>query len=297
MQKKSLKSLPKLKEKDIRSLKAAMARKSLTSFVEYVLRDENGDTVRAAPHQIAWDQHISYSLSIRKIPLILAPMAHGKTQWLAVAAPLYFLGLNENFRITIVSSAEKIASERLETVGRYIERSSAYQEVFPWIKPDYTRDWNKNRINVVRGLSASGEMVGSVNSSIAAYGYTSREGIGSRSDILIFDDVVDESNSVISPASRDNLKRMVTTQWITRTEPKPLKDRFGNIISPGPIIIAIGTRYHEEDLYADWLNTPSAYCSLVQGVSEDFGYLDVEIVGAERVPPHPVHEAYASWAL
>jgi hypothetical protein len=162
------------------------------------------------------------------------------------------------------------------------------------VRPDYTRDWNKNRINVVRS-GTTGDMVGSVNSSIAAYGYTSREGIGSRSDILIFDDVVDESNSVISPASRDNLKRMVTTQWITRTEPKPLLDRWGNQISPGPIIIAIGTRYHEEDLYADWLNTPSAYCSLVQGVSEDFAHLDVEIVGAERDPVHPVYAEYGEW--
>jgi hypothetical protein len=292
--KKPTQSKKRLTEQDVKTLKAALARKSLSKFVEYVLRDENGERVTAAPHQRAWETHIKYSLSIRKIPLILAPMAHGKTQWLAVAAPLYFLGLNENFRITIVSSAEKIASERLETVGRYIERSESYHDVFPWVRPDYTRDWNKNRINVVRS-GTTGDMVGSVNSSIAAYGYTSREGIGSRSDILIFDDVVDESNSVISPASRDNLKRMVTTQWITRTEPKPLLDRWGNQISPGPIIIAIGTRYHEEDLYADWLNTPSAYCSLVQGVSEDFAHLDVEIVGAERDPVHPVYAEYGEW--
>lgn len=284
----------RLTDADLRKLKILQARKSLPHFVEHIIRDNQGNSVGNAEHMVAWWDHMRYAAEIRKTPLILAPMSFAKTSWMALALPLWLLGQNENFRIMIISAAEKIASERLETIGRYIQQSPEYHEVFPWVQRARHADWNKHRLNVVR-RATDGGMTGAVNASVSAYGYTSSEGIGSRTDILLFDDIVDESNSVIAPSKRQVLKNLVETQWITRCDPEPLYDRYGNVLFPGSLILAIGTRYHEEDWYADCINSPSSWCTLVQGVSDDFGHLDCEIIGALTDPPHPLLTRYAGW--
>ena len=136
--------------------------------------------------------------------------------------------------------------------------------------------------------------MGAINASVSAYGYETR-GVGTRCDVLIFDDVVDEKNSSVSAAARENLKKLVASTWLTRAEPRPIYTRTGEILSPGPMKVIIGTRYHEEDFYSEVLRSPSAYCSLVQAVSEDFTHIDVELIGAVSDPPHPVLTLYSNW--
>lgn len=285
-----------LTEQDRKDIRIALARKSLPAFVEYVLRDMDGASVTNAAHHLAWWEHINYAMKIGKVPLILAPMSFSKTSWISIALPLWLLGQNENFRIILVSSAETIAAERLEAIKAYIEQSPEYKEVFPWIIPDKRKPWNNTRMTVKRH-SEDGGMVGSFNASVAAFGYTSREGIGARCDILILDDVVDESNSVISPSSRENLKQLVRTQWMTRCEPSPLRDRYGHDLFPRPLICGVGTMYHEEDFYSDCIKNPVAFCTLVQGVSDDFECLDGMIHGSLDNPVHPVYSKYRDWSF
>lgn len=280
----------KLTDKDVNRLKLIRSRKTLPGLVEHVLRDMNGNPVRTAEHQLAWWEHFKYCVGLGKTTVILAPMAHGKTNWIALALPLWFLGQNENLRIMLVSSAEKIATERLKTIGDYIKYSQQYKELYPWVKPDTSAEWNNNRINVVRKASDGG-IVGSVNASLSAYGYTSREGIGARCDVLIFDDVVDENNSRM-PTGRDTLKGLVETQWLTRCEPAPIYDRWGNILSHRQIVVVIGTRYNPEDWYGDCLGKPNAYCTMIQGISQDFGGIDCRVIGAVQSKPHPTIEKY-----
>lgn len=277
-------------KRDLERLRAARARKDLVAFGEYVLRDMSGEPIEAAPHQRAWAEHIFYSIGVGKDPVILAPMSYGKTNWISIAAPLFFLGLNENFRIMIVSSADDIASKRLTTIGRYIEESVAYNEVFPWVARDRSRDWNKTYLNVQRKGAS-----GAVDASVSAYG-VGTSGIGSRCDILIFDDVADEKNSVRSPANREAMKSLVKLQWMSRPDPVPLVDRWGRVLSRGPIVLTVGTRYAEEDIYDDFMKAPERYCTMVQGVSETFDTLDVRIIGGCREPVHPVQARYLARA-
>jgi hypothetical protein len=89
---------------------------------------------------------------------------------------------------------------------------------------------------------------------------------------------------------------MIQTQWISRMDSAPLFDRDGRQISNGPILIFIGTRYHEEDLYADLISNTDGFCTMVQGVSKDFHYYDATIFGAVANPPHPVFAEYQHWA-
>jgi len=272
--------------------KIVLARRDLVAFAETVLQDENGQLIKAAPIHQSWWDHLQYCWMIKKASLNLAPYAHGKSAWMALALPLWLLGQNPNFRIMMVSSAEDIAAKRLQKISEYIQRSKEYHKVFPWVQFENSKQNNAHALNVVR-TGQRGGMTGSIDHSMSAYGYTSSEGQGSRCDVLIFDDVCDEKNSCISPATRKNLLGLVTTQWLPRAarptqDEQPLKARDGKIISKKSIICVIGTRFHEEDLYGFMMDSPSAYCSMIQGVSDDYSHLDCTIIGALKNPPHPV---------
>jgi hypothetical protein len=276
-----------------------LARQNLIRFGEAVIRDENGRLIKAAPMHESWYDHLKYCWMIKKASLILAPYAHGKSQWMALALPLWLLGQNPNFRIMMVSSAEDIAAKRLQKIQDYIKNSSEYHNIFPSVKLDPSKPNNAHALNVVREGQLGG-ITGSIDYSMAAYGYTSSEGQGSRCDVLIFDDVCDEKNSCISPATRKNLLGLITTQWLPRAarpteDEQPLKSREGQIISKKSIIAIIGTRFHEEDLYGFMMDSPDAYCSMIQGVSGDYGHLDTTIIGAFRNPPHPVFTKWRGW--
>jgi hypothetical protein len=269
-----------------------LARRDFAKFVEYVIRDEDGSPVIAAPHQIAWWDHLKYCWQIDKIPTIISPMSFAKTSWMALALPLWLLGRNPNLRIIIVSSAEDIAAKRLQQIQRYITESPEYREVFPWVKPDYSRAWNQQNLNVVREARGVGGFVGSIDHSVSAYGYTANAGIGVRADVILPDDIASEKNSS-SEADRNTLFRLFTTQWLSRAAKKPVLDRDGNQIAPTTIVAPIGTRYHVEDIYATLpMVSQEAYCTLIQAVSEDFEDLDFEILGGLVYPPHPLTVQY-----
>lgn len=274
--------------------KIQLARQSLRHFVEYVFRTEGGDTVEAADHQIAWEEHIRYCWNIGKFCGIVSPMTFAKTAWIAIALPLWLIGKNPNLRIMIVSSAEDVAAKRLQDIQRYIENSPEYHEVFPEVRPDYTRQWNNQAANVIR-YGKDGGFVGSIDHSISAFGYTAKAGNGARADVIIFDDVASESNSS-SEAQRNELMRLVTNQWLTRTSKIAVKDTSGNVLCNYSMVVFIGTRYHQSDIYSQLLfNNQMGYCSLVQAVSSDFRYLDLMVLGSLVEPAHPVWKIWKDY--
>lgn len=275
--------------------KIVLARRDLTAFCEYVLRDPTGAQIKAAPIHQSWVDHLYYCWKIAKPGVVLAPFSMGKTAWFGLGLPLWLLGQNPNLRITMISSAEDIAAKRLQKVAEFIEQSKEYHEVFPWVKIDKLKPNNAHALNVKRE-SESGSLTGSIDYSMAAYGYTSSEGQGSRTDVLILDDVVDEKNSCMSPAARKNLIGLVTTQWISRTlNCPPLKSRDSKLISRKALVCGIGTRFHAEDLYGFLIDAPTGYCTMIQGVSQDFTHMDVEVIGALEDSPHPVVSQYYHW--
>lgn len=270
------------------------AKRDLAAFVEYVIHDEEGLSVKAAPHQIAWRDHLNYCWKIGKDAVILSPMTFAKTNWMAVALPLWILGRNPNLRVMLISSAEDVAQVRLETIQRYIDESQQLHEVFPNLKKDYKGKWNDHCGDVIRS-GFGGSFVGTVDHSLSAYGYSAKAGNGARADVIIFDDVANDTNSN-TEGSRRTLFSAVTTQWITRSGKKPVYDASGKMISSFTIIVMIGTRYHEQDIYAELaMSSPEAYCTLIQGVSDSYDHLDWELHGSVDSPLHPLLKQYGSW--
>lgn len=273
-----------------------LARRDLVAFAEYVIRDPTGKKIKAAPIHRSWVDHFYYCWEIAKAGVILAPYGHGKTAWLGLALPLWLLGLNPNFRIMVVSSAEEIAAKRIQKIEEYIERSPEYNAVFPWVKRDRNKPWNNHVMSVMRSSAEDGGITGSVDYSVAAFGYTSSEGQGSRTDCIIFDDVCDEKNSRLSAAARKNVISLVSSQWISRAaNAPPVYTRDGKFISETALICAIGTRFHIEDLYGFWMGAPDGFCTMIQGISEDFTHLDVEVIGSLDNPKHPILTQYKNY--
>jgi hypothetical protein len=262
--------------------------------------EDNYDLLRLCDDRIWWDRVVSvedagvqvtYAIQVDDYHTYISEdfVVHN-TVWYAVGLPLWLIGRNENLNISILSSTEKTAQHRLETVGRFIEYSPEFREVFPWVEPDYST-WSKSAKSIKRK-----NMTGAVDPALTAYGYTGEAGQGSRTHCLIVDDVATEGNSCVSPAARETLQGMMTSQWIPRVrQSMPVLDRDGKMISVRGMINVIGTRYHPEDIYNFWMQAPKAYCTLVQKVSEDFTHLDFELYGAMKNPPHPIAEMYGSW--
>lgn len=278
--------------------KLVLARRDLAIFAQEVLRDPEANKIEIAPIHDSWVKHLNYCWRIDKGSVILSPYQHGKTAWMALALPLWMLGQNPNFRITIVSSAEKIAAKRLQEITNYIESSEDYHRIFPWVKLDPNRPNTDYVVNVTRDAR-----FGAIDYSIEAYGYTSSEGQGSRTDLLIFDDVADEKNSCISPKNRQNLEHLVTSQWLSRRNRSKIKDRAGKVISNKGLLVAIGTRFHEEDIYNYFLESPQGFCTLeqkyqildTQSKLYEFRYLQTRVVGSLDYPKHPVIQEYKNW--
>jgi hypothetical protein len=275
--------------------KVVLARRDLGVFAESILRDKEGSYVKMAPIHQQWFDHLNYCWMIKKASVILAPYNHGKSQLMALALPLWLLGQNPNLIITMVSSAEDIAAKRLQKCRDYIKKSPEYQRIFPWVKLDESKPNNAHSLNVIQE-GIGGAMTGSIDYSMAAYGYTSSEGQGSRSDVLIFDDVADQKNSRLSAAMRKGLLEMVQRQWLGRVDKKvPVRRRDRTIISKGGIICVIGTRFHQEDIYNFWMNQQEGYCILEQGISDNLNHLNTRIFGALKQPCHPVLTKYRDW--
>jgi hypothetical protein len=283
------------RQKVLNAALAVKARRDLAAFVNYVIRDDQGNRVTAAPHQLAWRDHLNYCWEIGKDCAILSPMTFAKTAWKAIALPLWLIGRNPNLRIMLVSSAEDVAAKRLQEIQRYITDSPEYHEVFPWVHKDEKRQWNNQAANVIKYAREDGGFISSVDHSLSAFGYTAKAGNGARADVIIFDDVVADANCA-TEANRATLFNAVTTQWMTRSSKRPVFDKDGNQIAPFTIMVFIGTRYHTEDLYANLLlNSPEAFCTMIQAVSDSYENLDVTIVGAVEKPPHPVYLQYKDY--
>jgi len=254
--------------------KAANARADFNEYVEYVMRDERGEVMKQAIHHRIWQVHISYCWQVGVHPAIMAPWSHGKTVQCVVGMATYLLGQNPNLRIKIVCNTGDNAKKRVAAIGSVITQNKHYRQVFPWIRPighvksnKYDRSrWTQNAIYVARSSSSA------IDPSIEAAGILS-QGMGGRADVLLFDDVVDNVNSLLKEAERDKVIRTFGEGWMSRLEP------HGRCIY-------IGTPWHQADLTHD-LYKRKAWCVLRQYVSSDYKQLNQEVYNMPDGYPIP----------
>lgn len=244
-------------------LKAREARTNFHKFIEFVMRDNWGGVIRQAPMHILWRAHIEWCWANDLYPAILAPYGHGKTVQCVVGLVAYELGLNSNLRCKVVCNNDARATERIQGITALLT-SAPYKEVFPHIRPAEAKEARKG--GKIAGmtkhhiyLERSGQ---SIDPSVMSSGVLGG-GTGGRADLMLFDDICDEKNTLQEPAMMEKVASAVDNVWIQR-------------IQPGGRVMYIGTPWHQGDYTHQLMKRPS-WCVLRMWVAEDFSCLHQEV--------------------
>lgn len=157
--------------------------------------------------------------------LIIAPRGHGKTTQI-IGRLLWEFGKNPNLRVKLVCASDSKANERVQEIREHIQRNPRVAEVFPHLEPADDRDWTKRKLTLRRTIisrDVSLEALG-IGSSVT----------GGRADMLIFDDICDERNTLRFPELREQIKRT-------------FKAAFAPVLEPTGRTWYVCTLYHEAD--------------------------------------------------
>lgn len=162
--------------------------------------------------------------NIRRLLILNTPPRVGKTLLVATQLPLWLLHQNPNLRIGYVTREVRLATKSGRGVRREIEDHG--EELDLYLAPDLqsAQQWETTDGG---GYSCFG-----INGNITGHGF----------DVLILDDLVQDMNLAHSENDREKLWEWLTTTALTRLHP------------PG-LLLAIGTRWHEDD----WLGKLEAH--------------------------------------
>jgi hypothetical protein len=191
-------------------LDAAEAREDPVKFLAFVMRAEDtGESIVPAPHQL-----LMMDFMVRhRAACVLAHVEAAKT-FGSAALVLWMLGRNPNLRVALLGAAEEQPKKILKVIRTMIESSAELHMVFPNLRPT-RRDgepWTDSDITVDRRL-------GIKDASVCARGLESDRIPGSRWDVVILDDFVNDDN-VSSPERRDKQHALVQKRCVTRVDKK-----------------------------------------------------------------------------
>ena len=210
------------------------ARHDVNAFIEFVLRQNDGARLIQEELHRAGQTTIDRCIADNAPTLLLWPREHGKTTQVlgrvaweigrsyspVIAAPRFRFGTVRYY--TNPGSAE-VRTKYL----RNIILSPAFQRVFPGVALDGVKD-NADSFNLVGNTS--------LDWTFSAHAMTSSKAGGRATLLGILDDVVD-ATSMVSSAHRAEL----VMRW---------DNDVANILSCP--ILAIGTRWHREDLWGEF---------------------------------------------
>ena len=236
-------------------------RKDINRLAEAVLRDEKGRGVRQALVHKLIQWFIDKCLKEGKKRIVIsAPVGHGKSEQVAILRTIKFLGEDQELRIKIITNIPALAEKRVTAIEKYLEDED-YKVIYPNVIPDKNK-WSTSYLRLQRKSFSS-------DNSVEAFGVLS-SGEGTRCDVIVFDDICDLENSLLSETLRNKVYETVTQKWLNRLE-------------PNGIVLIVRTIWHEDDAVERLLRT-GMYEHLKIAVSEDKTKLEVEINGKRKKP-------------
>lgn len=224
----------------LRRIHIAQAHDDFACFLEYCY----SDPVTRSPFEIQWFQEEWIdAFGKKQKTIVIAPRGHGKTGCV-IAYVVWRLGRNPNLRVKILCADDPTAIKRLKAIKRSIEKNKRIKEVFPNLVPDRSSGWTDHSIFVKR------DIIDDPEPSVEAKGITSST-TGSRTDLLIADDIVSLENAIQKPAER----KKVIDRW---------EDNI-NLCHKDSQIIYICTLYHRDDNSHKVMNS-GAYHKIFLGI-------------------------------
>ena len=247
----------------------ARRKQGINEFNELVLRDEDNTPIKQGEIHRLWNWFIDTCIEHGQKKIgIAAPMEHGKTSQISIGRILQFIGLDKNTRIKLVSCTDAKAREKTNAVKKIIQYSPEYQRIFPHIKQAKDDTWTGHRLVVNR------DYFGTIDATLESQSITA-EGIGGRCDKLIFDDPIDEQNTM-TEGVRKKIRSLANTTWMTR-----LDERLDNNYKG--LVLYVGTAWHEDDLMHFWMQSGSGFVFLKMGISDDFNNIPWEILNGGHI--------------
>lgn len=245
------------------------AREDCAYFTTKVWKDHKGNRIRLAAHHKKELEFLQRARETNTPCLVLAPMGSGKSE-LGMAFLLWLMDKEPRDRYGIVCDKDEHAGQRVTAIRRYIQHDDDQQRLFPEVKVGGGRE-NVQQFRLTANTFAKDE-------SMSGAGVTS-SGTGSRRDVIFFDDICTERNTILNPAERPRVSAGFTGTWLSRIEPGTGWWFY------------IGTVYASDDVTHAVMAMPHA-AVLKIGVNEDFDGYDVE----ERWPnEEPKHYTLPLW--
>jgi len=210
----------------------AAAKGDICAFAEYVLRDPYGNKVDLQ----SFHREMLYAAASERFLAIEAFRGSGKSTLMSVCYPLYRIMKNRDTRIMLVTASDSLSKEWLRHIENYM-RAPQYQKLVGDIVPE-PRDnlvWT-NEVKVVRGRSTA---AGGATLLALGIGGQIR---GRRTDVVICDDLVSESNSH-TQYQRDVLEHWFHSAVIPTLDHNPADPISGQCI-------VVGTPLYDADLMA-----------------------------------------------
>lgn len=174
------------------------------------------------PFHRAW---LDAALAERTV-LLIAARGHGKSEYYSAVLPAWLIGTTPTLRCVHVTSTDALAAMYSRRLQAVIE-SPLYRQIFPAV-PGRGRKWTEAEW----ALDLPGQRDPTWRCAGRGSSIT-----GGRADVLIVDDVV------TLETARTPGERAHTLEWFRQTLLPMLVPETGRLL-------IIGTRYHEEDLYA-----------------------------------------------
>jgi len=213
-----------------------LARDDVFAFGEYVF----GYT--AAPHHREMVQFMLDRLEDKENAVILEPRGHAKTTWGNTILLPWLIGRNPNLRIGLISNTAKQSNAFSRAIRWTLQANDRYRDVFgDLVSPAKWTD--------VEWLAKGSIHHASKDVTVYSAGALGAI-ISKRFDIILCDDILDEENC----ANPEQREKVITWFWKTL---KPC-------LTPGGVILVLGTRWAEEDLY-EILIEQNKWRSIVRG--------------------------------
>lgn len=194
-------------------------REDVNEFCAYVGRDaETGKRIVHGELHEAFQE-----LATRHDRLIVMAFPEsGKTSQLGILRVLWELGRNPSLRVAVLSKTQPTAAKTVRTIKQYIEKSTELREVFPELKPG--EKWEETFFTINRPVFSK-------DPTVQALGLESAV-IGSRIDLLILDDVLDDENTSTPAGLAQTIKR-IRSGYLDRLTTKGRAIFLTNAWNPG----------------------------------------------------------------
>lgn len=199
------------------------AREDVDAFIEFIGEGPGGVRMRQESVHRSWQQ----LWSGHRRSVLLAPVGHGKTTQLRHRL-LWMIGRNPNIQIAYVSATERHPKKVVRAFKAEIELNPRVAMVFPHLKSGDI--WTSTEFTVVRTTRDP-------DPTLQIFGAFSQSVLGSRADVVVFDDLCNGSNTLTEYA----LERM--DEWV------------GEVISrlkPSAQVMAIGHIWNDHDQLQRW---------------------------------------------